>query len=209
MPKASTAAMTGRGMAVVAAVVAMLAAGMVRAADVGKLAPGFTLKDVEGKAHSLSDFKSKIVVLEWINLGCPFVKKHYGSQNMQGLQKQYTDKRVVWLSVCSSAPGKQGNFAPETWRRMITEQGSRATAVLLDTDGKMGRAYGAKTTPHMFVIGADGSLKYAGAIDDNRSWDPKTIKGAHNYVAAALDALLAGKPVAVATTTSYGCSVKY
>ena len=187
----------------------MMATGIAPADEVGKAAPAFELKDVQGNVHSLAHFKGKVVVLEWTNYDCPFVKKHYGSGNMQRLQGKYTEKQVVWLSICSSAPGKQGHFTPEVWKKRIEEKGSRAMAVLLDADGKVGRAYGAATTPHMFVIAADGTLQYAGAIDDNPSWDPKTVDGAHNHVAAALDALLAGKSVAVAETKPYGCSVKY
>ena len=193
----------------VLAVLAAMAAGVVAAAEVGKPAPGFELKDVDGKVHSLADYKGKLVVLEWTNFGCPFVKKHYDSGNMQSLQERYTGKGVVWLTVGSSAPGKQGNFAPDVWKQELAKKGSKATAVLLDPEGTTGHAYGAKTTPHMFVVDGDGVLRYAGAIDDNPSWNPKTLKGAHNYVAAALDALLAGNPVDVTQTTAYGCSVKY
>jgi peroxiredoxin len=173
------------------------------------VAPGFTLKDLDGNEHSLSDFKGKIVVLEWTNFGCPFVKKHYGPGNMQALQEKYTGKGVVWLTVCSSAPGKQGYFKMEDWPAKAAEMKMAATAVLPDPDGKVGKLYGAKTTPHMFVIDEDGGIAYQGAIDDNRSWDPKTIKGATNYVAEALDALLAGEEVKTAKTNPYGCSVKY
>jgi peroxiredoxin len=194
---------------VVVGAVLVLGAVTAPAAEVGQAAPAFTLTDVKGTTHNLADFKGKVVVLEWTNYDCPFVKKHYGTRNMQKLQETYTGKGVVWLSICSSAAGKQGHYAPEVWQKKTAEQGSRATAVLLDADGTVGRAYGAKTTPNMFVIGTDGKLVYAGAIDDNASWDPKTVKDADNYVAAALDALLAGKPVEVAETKPYGCSVKY
>jgi len=199
-----------RAMIVILAGVVM-AAGAGRGADVevGATAPCFTLTDVHGNRHGLSDFKGKTVVLEWTNYDCPFVRKHYGTENMQKLQEKYIQKQVVWLSICSSAPGKQGHYSPEIWREKIKQQGSKATAVLLDADGKVGRLYGAKTTPHMFVIGGDGLLRYRGAIDDNRAWDPKTVEGATNYVAAALDALLKGEAVAVQETQSYGCSVKY
>ena len=172
-------------------------------------APEFTLADVQGETHKLSDFKGKIVVLEWTNYDCPFVKKHYGSGNMQKLQEKYTAKNVVWLSICSSAPGKQGHFTPDTWGKKIAERKAQATAVLLDADGKVGRAYGARTTPHMFIVAADGTLAYKGAIDDKPSWNPATLKDAKNYVVAALDALLAGESVAVDETKPYGCSVKY
>jgi peroxiredoxin len=176
---------------------------------IGGQAPDFTLKDTGGTEHSLSDFKGKTVVLEWTNYDCPFVKKHYGSGNMQMLQKKYTGEGVVWLSIWSSAEGKQGYYKPEEWVKKIDAAKAKATAVLLDATGTVGKLYGAKTTPHMFVIDKEGKLVYRGAIDDNRYWDPKTIKGAKNYVADALDALLAGKKVAEADTKSYGCSVKY
>ncbi|MDT8391882.1 MAG: thioredoxin family protein [Lentisphaeria bacterium] len=179
------------------------------AVETGKPAPDFTLTDINGTEHSLSDFKGKTVVLEWTNYDCPFVKKHYGAGNMQALQKKYTDQGVIWLSICSSAPGKQGHFTTEEWLKRSQEAQALGTAILVDADGKTGKLYGAKTTPHLFVIDTAGTIAYQGAIDDQRSWDPKTIKGAKNYVAAALDALLAGKPVAEKETQPYGCSVKY
>lgn len=189
----------------------LLSAATVAAAapEIGKPAPSFVLKNTEGKDVSPADYKGKIVVLEWINLGCPFVKKHYGSGNMQKLQKDYTAKGVVWLSVASSAPGKEGYLKADGWKKAIAEKGSAATAVLLDPDGLAGRAYGAKTTPHMFVIDAEGRLAYKGAIDDRPSVDPADVPGATNYVRQALDSLLAGKPVATPSTTPYGCGVKY
>jgi peroxiredoxin len=172
-------------------------------------APEFKLTDVNGTEHSLDQYAGKMVVLEWTNYECPFVKKFYGSDTMQALQKTYTEKGVVWLSICSSAPGKQGNFPADEWKRRIAETGSNPTAVLLDEDGKVGRAFGAKTTPHLFVIDASGQIVYQGAIDDKRSTNPKDIANARNYVGEALDALLAGKTVAVSETKPYGCSVKY
>ena len=175
----------------------------------GEAAPGFTLKDTNGKEHSLSDFKGKVVVLEWTNYGCPFVKKHYGGGNMQKLQAEYTGKGVVWLSICSSAPGKQGYYTAEQWPEQLAAAKAKATALLPDPAGQVGKLYGARTTPHMFVVDKQGRLAYQGAIDDNRSWDPKTIEGAKNYVAAALDALLADEAVAEPETKPYGCSVKY
>lgn len=179
------------------------------AVETGKPAPDFKLTDINGTEHSLSDFKGKTVVLEWTNYDCPFVKKHYGSGNMQALQKKYTDQGVVWLSICSSAPGKQGNFTNEEWLKRSKAAQVKSTAILLDAEGKTGKLYGAKTTPHLFVVDTAGNIAYQGAIDDQRSWDPKTIKGAKNYVAAALDALLKGKPVAEKESQPYGCSVKY
>ena len=178
-------------------------------AEIGQPAPDFTLTDTMGQSHMLSALKGKFVVLEWTNFDCPFVKKHYGTDNMQKLQKAYAEKGVVWLSINSSAEGKQGNYPPEKWNEMIKAKGAAATAVLLDPDGTVGRLYGAKTTPHMFVINAEGTLIYKGAIDDESSFDPETVKGAKNYVEAALESAMAGKPVETPSTQSYGCSVKY
>lgn len=178
-------------------------------ASIDQKAPDFSLAGIDGKTYKLSDFKGKYVVLEWNNLDCPFVKKHYGSGNMQALQKKYTDKGVVWLTICSSAQGKQGYYEPAALQEMTKERKLASTAYLRDPDGTVGREYGAKTTPNMFVVNPDGTLIYAGAIDDKPSTDPNDIKGANNYVAACLDASLAGKPVATKTTVSYGCGVKY
>ena len=181
----------------------------VQTATVDKAAPNFTLTDVNGKTHSLSDFKGKFVVLEWVNFDCPFVKKHYGAKNMQTLQAAYTKKEVVWLSICSSNKGKQGYFEGKELTDRITAEGHSASAYLLDTDGKVGKLYGAKTTPNMYVINPEGVLIYAGAIDNTPSPNPDDIKTSTNYVAAALDAAMAGKPVAVKTSAPYGCGVKY
>ncbi|HRT06057.1 MAG TPA: thioredoxin family protein [Kiritimatiellia bacterium] len=192
--------------------IAALALGAAHAwaqAAVGAPAPGFTLTDTKGAAHALADFAGKPVVLEWTNPDCPFVKKHYGAKNMQALQAKYVAQGVVWLSVCSSAPGKQGHYPADEWNRILAEQGSAATALLLDPDGQVGLAYGAKTTPHLFVVDAAGNLVYDGAIDDRPSTDPADIPGARSYVSEALDAVLAGAPVPVAQTKPYGCSVKY
>ena len=178
-------------------------------AVVGAPAPNFTLFDTKGAAHALTDFAGKLVVLEWTNPDCPFVKKHYGSQNMQALQAKYVAQGVVWLAVCSSAPGKQGHYGADDWNRILAEQGSAATALLLDPDGQVGLAYGAKTTPHLFVVDAAGALVYDGAIDDKPSTDAADIPGARPYLAEALGAVLAGTPVPAAKTTPYGCSVKY
>ncbi|PWT96244.1 MAG: thioredoxin family protein [Candidatus Melainabacteria bacterium] len=175
----------------------------------GKPAPQFTLTDTNGKVHKLSDYKGKFVVLEWFNQGCPFVKKHYGSGNMQRMQKEYTEKGVVWLSICSSAPGKQGNYSPQEHNAMFKEKEASPTAILLDPEGTVGRLYDAKTTPDMFVINPKGILIYSGAIDDQPDTDPSSILAAHNYVRQALDQALAGASVKVAVTKSYGCSVKY
>ena len=173
-------------------------------------APAFTLTDTNGTEHSLSDFAGKTVVLEWFNRGCPFVyKKHYGSGNMQSLQETYTEKGVVWLTICSSAPGKQGHTDAAGHNKTIEEWNVSSTAFLMDEDGTVGKAYGAKTTPHMFVINGEGEIVYQGAIDDKRSTDPNDIPNSENYVRTALDAVLAGEAVETSSTTPYGCSVKY
>ena len=198
-----------------AVMVAALAVGSVApalaqsAAVVGKPAPEFTLKDSSGQSHALSTLRGKYVVLEWVNFGCPFVQKHYGSGNMQKLQKAYTGKGVVWLSVNSSATGKQGYYPAAELAAVLKEKGAAPTAYLLDTGGKAGRLYGARTTPHMFVIDPKGTLVYAGGIDDIRSTNPADVKTAKNYVRAAMGELLAGKSISNASTQPYGCSIKY
>ncbi|MEM1157151.1 MAG: thioredoxin family protein [Verrucomicrobiota bacterium] len=179
------------------------------APEIGKPAPAFTLTDTNGTSHNLSDFKGKFVVLEWVNHGCPFVKKFYTPGKMQELQSTYTGKDVVWLSICSSAAGKQGYMSAKDWNAKIKSTGTQATAVLLDTDGTVGKAYDAKTTPHMYVINPEGNLIYAGAIDSVKSASPEDIPAATNYVALALDEAMAGKPVSTPTSQAYGCSVKY
>ncbi len=178
-------------------------------AEVGKAVPDFTLPDSHGKSHSLSDYAGKIVVLEWLNHGCPFVQKHYDSGHMQKLQKTYTEKGVVWFSIISSAPGKQGYCTPEQAVEITKEKSAVPTAVLLDPEGNVGKSYGAKTTPHMFIISKEGILVYNGAIDDIRSTDVDDVAKAQNYVQMALDELLAGKEISVKTSQPYGCSVKY
>ena len=187
-----------------------VAAGTAIAApQVGQPAPAFTLTDSNGQSHNLADFKGKFVVLEWLNHGCPFVVKHYDSGNMQKLQKEYTGKDVVWLSIVSSAPGKQGHMTPEETNKAKAEKGSGATAVLIDEDGTVGKLYDAKVTPELYVINPEGVLVYMGAIDDKKSTDAADVAGAKNYVKQALDEALAGNPVSEPTTTAYGCSVKY
>lgn len=175
----------------------------------GKAAPAFEVKDANGKVQKLADYKGKWVVLEWFNKDCPFVKKHYGSNNMQKIQKTYTDKGVVWLTVNSSAKGKQGFADGKQALADAKERNASPSAILLDSEGTVGKAYGAKTTPHMFVINPAQEIAYAGAIDDNDSSDPKVIEKSQNYVAAALDAGMAGKPIATASSRPYGCGVKY
>ena len=174
-----------------------------------KPAPDFELKNSMGKTVKLSDYKDKYVVLEWTNQKCPFVKKHYGPSNMQDLQKKYTAKGVVWLSICSSAPSKQGHQSASSWNETIKDKKFAATGVLLDEDGKVGKLYNAKTTPHMFIIAPNGNIIYQGAIDSIKSASSKDISGATNYVAEALDAHMAGKQVLNPITKPYGCSVKY
>jgi peroxiredoxin len=177
--------------------------------EIGKQAPDFKLMSAGGKEISLSDYKGKYVVLEWFNPDCPFVRKHYNSQNMQQLQKHYTEQGVIWLVISSSAEGKQGYCTTQKAIEIINEKKMHPTAFLLDHDGKVGRMYDARTTPHMFVINQEGKLIYNGAIDDKSSTDVEDIKDAKNYVKAALDEALSGKNVSVSLTQPYGCSVKY
>lgn len=179
------------------------------AVEIGKPAPAFTGTDSNGKTHSLSNYKGKTVVLEWTNAQCPFVVKHYDSGNMQKLQETYTAKDVVWLTINSGAEGKQGHVTAEQANALIAEKGNKASAYILDTTGEIGKAYDAKTTPHMFVIDKEGTLVYQGAIDDNDSSNKEDAATAKNYVAAALDATLEGKAVETAQTKPYGCGVKY
>jgi peroxiredoxin len=189
--------------------VAALVSGSAVAAVAGAPAPGFTVTDTAGKPVQLSDFKGKFVVLEWTNPECPFVRKHYDSQNMQGLQKEFGARDVVWLAINSTSKGS-GEFKTgaemDAW---IKAQGAAPKATLIDASSATGRAYAARTTPHMFVVDPAGKLVYAGAIDDKRSANPADAKSANNYVRAALNESLAGKPVTVASTQPYGCSVKY
>lgn len=176
---------------------------------VGSIAPDFSLIDSAGKTRSLSEFKGKHVVLEWFNPGCPFVQKHYTSGNMQKLQKEYAGKGVTWLAVDSSAPGKEGHLTPQTATKQMAEWKMKPTALLLDADGKAGQAYGAKNTPHMFIIAPDGKLIYEGAIDSKPSANAGDIASSTNYVKVALDEAMSGKPVSNPNTKPYGCSVKY
>lgn len=178
-------------------------------AEVGKPAPDFTLTDVNGKQHSLSQYKGKFVVLEWVNYDCPFVQKFYNSGEMQKMQKEYTGKGVVWLSICSSAAGKQGNFTPDQIKARSKNLGASMTAYLIDDKGVVGKMYGAKTTPAMFILDPQGTLIYSGAMDSIPSTNTADISKAENYVRDALDAAMDGKPVITRVTKSYGCSVKY
>jgi peroxiredoxin len=179
------------------------------AVGVGKPAPDFTGVDSNGQSHRLSDFKGKTVVLEWTNHDCPFVVKHYSTGNMQALQREATGDGIVWLSIISSAPGKQGHVSPEQANELTASRKAAPSAVILDTSGDIGRLYGAKTTPHMYVIDGSGTLVYMGGIDDRPSSRKSDIEGANNYVRTALNELAAGKPVTDASTRPYGCSVKY
>lgn len=181
----------------------------IAAPEIGKPAPAFTAVDSNGKSHALADFKGKTVILEWTNDGCPYVKKHYGAGNMQKIQKDLTADGAVWLSVISSAPGKQGHVDGKGANDLTKSRNAAPTAVLLDPKGTIGRAYEAQTTPHMYVIDGKGVLRYMGAIDDKPSTDVASIPGARNYVRDAVAAVKAGKPVEVAATDPYGCSVKY
>jgi len=176
---------------------------------VGEAAPGFTAVDSNGNEINLADYAGKYVVLEWSNFGCPFVKKHYDSGNMQDLQTRWTAEEVVWLSVVSSAPGKQGHYPPEEMNAEFTSRNASPSAIIMDEDGSVGQAYGARTTPHMFVIDPQGTLIYMGAIDDKPTTDQEDVEGAVNYVSAALEASMAGNFVEVTVTKPYGCNVKY
>lgn len=191
----------------------LAAAGIASAAaaepTIGKPAPAFTATDAQGKARSLSEFKGKTVVLEWTNEGCPYVQKHYSAGAMQKLQTSATADGVVWLTIVSSAPGKQGHLNPAEAKAWKAKHKAGYSALLLDPQGKVGRAYEAKTTPHMYIVDPAGTLVYMGGIDDKPTPDPASLKGAQNYVVAALEDLKAGRPVTPAATRPYGCSVKY
>jgi peroxiredoxin len=188
-----------------AAAAIVLGAALAHASvSVGQPAPDFQVKDISGKSQSLSAYKGKFVVLEWVNPECPFVKKHYDSSNMQATQKAAEAKGAVWLSVSTGSGGNASELA--AW---VKEKGAAPTATLLDSDGKVGKAYGARTTPHLYVINPEGKLVYAGAIDNKPTANKADIKGATNYVTAALTEAMAGKPVTKASSEPYGCSVKY
>ena len=176
---------------------------------VGANAPDFSLTDSKGKTQSVSQYKGKYVVLEWFNPECPFVKKHYGSDNMQKLQKQFTDKGVVWLTIDSSSEGAEGYLTPDAADKVMSQWKTHMTALLLDPDGTAGKAYGSKNTPNMVIINPDGKIIYHGAIDSKATPNPSDIPSSTNYVKAALEQSLAGKSVATPETKPYGCSVKY
>jgi hypothetical protein len=181
----------------------------ISAARVGDPAPAFTATDTKGRSRTLAEFKDRWVVLEWHNNGCPYVRRHYGTGNMQRLQKEWTGKGVAWLTVISSAPGMQGYVTAAGADQFAASSNAAPTAILLDPKGDLGHLYEAKTTPHMFVINPQGVLVYNGAIDDRPSTDPADLDGATNYVSAALREGMAGKPVTIPATRPYGCSIKY
>jgi len=202
--------MRGRMRRLILALAATLAVTLTAfAVRVGDAAPGFTGTDSHGQTHKLSDYRGKFVVLEWTNNGCPYTRKHYNSGNMQSLQKEWTARGVVWLTILSSAPGEQGYMTASEENAYIARVHAAPTAAILDPTGAIGREYSARTTPHMFVIDPSGRLIYDGAIDDHPTTDPADIKSSKNYVSAALTEAMAGQPVAVSSTRPYGCSVKY
>jgi peroxiredoxin len=190
-------------------VVAAAMGGSAWAARVGEKAPDFTATDSNGVKRTLSENAGKYVVLEWHNNGCPFVQKHYDSGNMQKLQKEWTGRGVVWLTVISSAPGKQGYVTTDEENGYVKRMDAAPTAVLLDPGGDLGHLYDAKTSPHMFIVNPSGKLIYNGAVDDQPNTDPNSVPGATNYVSQALAEAMAGKSVSVSTSRPYGCSVKY
>jgi len=198
-----------RGIAWVVTLLVTVLSIVALAARVGEPAPNFTATDSNGKAHTLSSYRGKFVVLEWHNQGCPYTKKHYDSGNMERLQKEWTQKGVVWFTVISSAPGTQGYVTAEQENDYMRRMNAAPTAALLDPTGDLGHLYGAKTTPHMFIINPDGVLIYDGAIDDKSTPDQADIPSSTNYVSLALSEAMSGKPVSTPTSRPYGCSVKY
>jgi peroxiredoxin len=193
--------------------VAALAAAPLRVATAqanpGQPAPAFSLTDLDGRKVALADLRGKFAVLEWTNPSCPFVQKHYGSGNMQQLQKRFTGEGVVWLTINSTHAAHAEHLKPAEQKAWLTQQGAVPSMAALDADGTVGRAYGAKVTPHMYVIDPQGVLVYAGAIDDKRSTNPADVKTATNFVMRAFADLRAGRPVSVASTPAYGCTIKY
>lgn len=198
---------------IIKGLVVLASAGMIAtlawAARVGEAAPDFTATDSNGQTHHLSDYRGKFVVLEWTNRGCPYTRKHYESGNMQRLQQEWTAKGVVWLTVLSSAPGKQGYMDAGDENAYLKQENAHPTAALLDPTGALGHLFDAKTTPDMYVINPQGVLVYDGAIDDKPTTDVADIQGARNYLNEALDEAMSGKPVSDPVTRPYGCSVKY
>jgi peroxiredoxin len=197
-------------LALAAGTAAAAAGGSAEAAvQTGRPAPDFTATDSKGARHTLAQYRGKTVVLEWTNHECPYTVKHYATGNMQALQAAATGSGAVWLTVVSSSPGRQGYVERAEADRLTATRKAQPSAVLLDPRGQLGRLYDASTTPHMFVIDGEGRLVYMGAIDDRPTASASSVKGARNYVREALDALAAGRPVPVASTRPYGCSVKY
>jgi peroxiredoxin len=180
-----------------------------QAARVGEAAPDFTATGSDGKGYHLADLKGKYVVLEWHNQGCPYTQKHYESGNMQRLQKEWTGRGVKWFTVISSAPGTQGYVDANAENSYLAKMHAVPTATLLDPSGELGHLYGAKTTPHMFIIDPKGMLIYDGAVDDRPTTDLSDVNGATNYISLALNEAMSSKAVATPTTRPYGCSVKY
>ncbi len=197
------------GAAAILGVDLTLRPGAAAQARVGAPAPAFALPASNGRTVSLADLKGKTLVLEWTNHECPYVGKHYRGNNMQMLQKKWTARDIVWLSVISSAPGLQGYVTAAEANKLTVERNAAPSAVLFDPKGTVGRAYGARTTPHMFVISGDGLVVYAGGIDDKQSAQIEDLKIARNFVDEALTNLSQGKPVSVTSARAYGCSVKY
>ncbi len=187
----------------------LYACGSGAALRVGEPAPGFEGVDTGGNVHRLADYRGKTVVLEWTNHDCPYVRKHYGAGNMQAQQREAAAQGVVWLSIISSAPGKQGHVSPEAAEELTRKRKAAPLAVILDSEGRIGRAYHARTTPHMFIIDATGVLVYMGGMDSISTASPDDIPQATQYIRVALQELAAGKPVSTPVTRPYGCSVKY
>jgi peroxiredoxin len=199
-----------RSVSLLATAVVAFGAVMAQASvSVGQAAPDFKVKDTAGKEQSLSAYKGRFVVLEWVNPGCPFVQKHYDTSNMQSTQKAAEAKGVVWLTVSSTAPDAGDYKKPAELAAWVKEKGAAPTATLMDDDGRVGKAYGARTTPHMYVINPQGKLVYAGAIDSKATARKDDVKSATNYVTVALDEAMAGKAVSKASSEPYGCSIKY
>ncbi len=210
--KSKSFAFVAAGLTAVSAISLTLGSGgpaSAAAPQVGRPAPNFKANDADGRVVTLSDFKGKTVVLEWNNPECPFVRKHYDTGNMQKTQAAALADGAVWLSINSSAPGKQGHMSGAEAKKVIADQKARPTAYLLDPKGVVGNGYNAKTTPHIYIINKAGALVYAGGIDDKPTKDKDDIKSARNHVLAALGELKAGKAVSVPTTRPYGCAVKY
>ena len=198
-----------RNLCLVFGILALSGGAALAGVEVGQSVPDFSLPDTNGQTHQLSQYTGKWVVLEWYQPDCPFVKKHYGSGNMQALQKEFTAKGVVWLSIDSSAPGQEGNYPADKLNQIAASQGAARTALLLDPAGKVGHDYGAKTTPDMYIINPEGKLVYEGAIDSKATTVVADLKTATNYVKVALDSSMTGKSVSQTVTRPYGCSVKY